>query len=819
MWWKREARDFRAELDAHLQLEADELRSEGLPPAEALAAARRALGNRTSAEERFYESGRWMFGQHFLRDLRFAARMLMKDAKFSVLAILGLALGIGVSTAIVAFFHATQPHGDGTRPFEDVLNRASYIGIDRRGNFRSFSFPEYRYFQDHATALAEVSAESDPYNLVLGAVSKAVDSEEVIARFESESFLSVRRLQPVLGRSFSEAEERAGGPPVALVSHKFWQRRFAGNPDVLGKTMVLNNQTVTIVGVADPRLHPADSSFVFLPLGLQPLLLDQGDWLHDSGKTWLMLSARLRPGVMLPQAQAEGDVLAKTFEETADSGVVVFTGVVPPELQRNIGVQNLAVSLIVSMALLIACSNLASVLLARATVRRKELGVRLSLGASRARLICQLLTESMLLAIAGGILGIVFSYWLAKWLILSSVQPGTDFHLDYRVLLYGIVLSLATGFSFGFGPALAATKTNLARALHAEGLAGTPTSPVQPGWSRRNLLVVIPLAASLMLLIGSALMMQSARSDFTISTAFDASRVIEVSFRLKTQGYDEARSKQFQDELRERISAIPGVASVALASALPPFEKVCPIAIEGAGAAPGGIIRCDAVSAEFFETLGEPILRGRAFSTSDRDGSAPVAIVSQDLARNYWPDQDPLGKRVRSDSGGTFFEVVGVVSGFEDPRQLSGLPIVGPTVYVPTGQGSLLSSQGKVLARKWDVTLPPGFHADQMQFLIRAKGDPVQVKAAVRQAVRSADSSLWVSIQTVEESMERFARPLRTATVVLSFLGRFSPVDGVGGHLCAAGVLGQPAHARDRDSYGAGRAQPGDSVAGHAGEP
>lgn len=790
MWRKRKQEDFNAEIEAHLQLEADELRSEGLISAEAQAAARRAFGNRTVAQERFYESSRWMFAQHFFRDVRFAARILVKDAKFSVLAILALAIGIGVSTGIFALLGSMfQPHGSNVRSTEEVRNPASYVGLDR-GRFRNFSFPEYRYLQDHSTELEAISAESAPYNLVLNGASPGGDAEQVLAASESASSMSILRMRPALGRSFSTGEEQAGTPPVAVLSYRFWQRRFGGNADALGKTLVLNAHDVRIVGVADSKFHENDATAIFLPLGLQPLLLGQGDWLRDSETKWLMVSARLRPGVSMARAQAEADVLGAAFDgngqpaagrstpehagqapQSPDGRILVSSGGVDRQMARLIAGAKTVINLIVAMLLAIACSNLANLLLARAAIRRQEIGVRLSLGASRARLVCQLLTESLLLSIGGGATGLVFSVWLMKaitWLspTLANLPPGEELHLRNGAFLYALLLSLGTGFAFGLGPALAATKTNLARALHAEGLTGTPSAPTGKMWSPRNLLVVAPLAVSLMLLIGATVLAR-ALSNARTEPKFDASRVIGMTFRLKAQGYDESKSLQFQDSLGRRIATVPGVVSFALASGFPlpwlPPMSPCSLETDSSAASPGGRALCHAVSAGYFETLGLPIIRGRAFLPSDRAGSAPVAIVNEELARTYWPDQEAIGKRIRG--GDTFFEVVGVVANVQDlGGQFSFLLL--PTIYAPAGQGTLLAkgldSGGDRMA---------SYQMREMQFYVRAAGETAAVKQALRQAVRATDPSLYVDIQTVEERLEPMTGSQRAMTVCLSGFG------------------------------------------------
>ncbi|PYT24845.1 MAG: hypothetical protein DMG57_27185, partial [Acidobacteria bacterium] len=370
-----------------------------------------------------------------------------------------------------------------------------------------------------------------------------------------------------------------------------------------------------------------------------------------------MVEAWLRPHVTARQAQAEVDVLSNALRRTkpanlANEGVFVSPGGVNPKKQRELIALAFAVILAVSMILLIACSNLASILLARAVVRRREIGVRLSLGASRSRVVSQLLTESMLLALPSGALGLLFSYWLAKSLAVLLVSgPGFEVPLDHRVILYGMVLSVATGFSFGLAPALAATKTDLAQALHAEGLSGTTRSRSQRIWSPRNVLVIVPLAVSMMLLMGAGLMVRTVQRMYLSGPAFDTSRLIGMSFRLSLQGYDEARTREFQENLRERIGRMPGVSSVAFASTMPLSHGIgwFPLMIQGSAITTGNSsphTDYNVVSASFFGTIGVPVVRGRVFTTADCEGSPPVAMVNQVLARRYWPNEEPIGKRI-----------------------------------------------------------------------------------------------------------------------------------------------------------------------------
>lgn len=772
MFGKRKQSDFHAEIEAHIELEAERLREDGLTPSEAREAARRTFGNRTLAEERFYESRRWMLLDNVLRDVRFATRVLMKDARFSILAILGLALGIGWSTSIFALIntaiHARAEMGE-TDP--------GFFGIARieKGHPHaevSLSYPDYVYFQSRATAFRAIKAESGRFGLILGApvvAGQRTEAEDVQGRFESANFLSAAGLRPTLGRGFSAEEEQIGGPPVAMLSFRFWQTHFGADPGVLGKTVILNAHSVTIIGVADPKYGVGDPAYFYLPLVMLPALYSQNDWLHDLSEHWLMVDGWLRPGVAGQQAQAEMDVLSSALQSSAlqrkDESFQALRGGPNRAKVAEIALAAFAVIVAVSMILLIACSNLANLLLARAVVRRREIGVRLSLGASRARLICQLLTESMLLSIAGGALGLLFSYWLAQALISGA---PVEVRLDYRVILYVLALVLATGFSIGLAPALAATKTNLAQALHADGLSGV-RSPSNKIWSARNGLVIAPLTVSLMLLLGAGMSINLIRTIYVNAPNFDASHLISTSFRLNLQGYDEMRARQFQENLRQRAGRIPGVTSVALATMAPLWDSYgwFPLLTEGsAGLSDDASPHADynAVSPEFFETVGTAVVRGRAFNIADREGGPPVAMVNQELARRYWKDENPIGKRIRlGKTSTTFFEVVGVAPDFEDAN--SAFNSVRPTVYVPYAQVKVFFN---------GVKLDTPAYLEQV--LIRTNADPAIVKASLRQEVAALDSSLRVKIQTVEEVTESRVGPVKTTMWLLSALGALALV-------------------------------------------
>jgi predicted permease len=534
--------------------------------------------------------------------------------------------------------------------------------------------------------------------------------------------------------------------------------------------VVLNAHALTVVGIADARYGALDRADFYLPLVLQPVVMVRDD-VHDPTQGWLNMGARLRPGVTLSQAQAEIDVLSMDLRrirppESPDWHTHVYqSGGSSDTERRGAYAAIFAIILTVSMILLSACSNLANLLLARAAVRSREIGVRLSLGASRGRLVCQLLTESMLLAAAGGALGLLFSHWLAIWLahLVPNVPNGAvlDSHPDPLVMIYAMAVSLAAGLSFGLAPALAATRTSLAQALHAEGLSGA-MGPRRI-WSPRNLLVIVPLAVSLMLLMSAGLTVRYVERIYTSRPSFATSNLIGIWLRLNSQGYDEARTRQFQQDLRERIGKIPGVTSVALAGGIP--YVMGGARLLASGSTVSARVGYNVVTSDFLGTLGAPMERGRAFTTSDREGAPPVAIVNRFLARRYWPNEEAVGKRIRMAApGSTWFDVIGVAQDLEDPTDLA-YP-VEPVVYIPYGQGSLFL--------KGTQTKTPHY---QMQFLSRTDGRflssaaSAAVKSALRQEVLAADPSLRVNIQSLDGLLESRIGPMKTISMLLSALG------------------------------------------------
>jgi putative ABC transport system permease protein len=524
--------------------------------------------------------------------------------------------------------------------------------------------------------------------------------------------------------------------------------------------LVVNGEPLTIVGVADPAYQQTDNQTVFYaPLTIASRIARQADLLVNSRSRWLNPVARLKPGLAIGRAQAEMDVLAAHAlmqpEDRKRRGVLVSPQARDPELAAN-SLLFAAMVLAVSTILLIACFNLANLLLARAVVRRREIGVRLSLGATRARLIRQLLTESILLALASGALGILISFAVVQ-LAWQAGMPGLiGYSFHPWVLVYCLAISLAAGIAFGLAPALQASKVDLQRAMRPDAARGR-TRP----WSLRNLLVITPLAISLVLLSATGLSLRFMRSVSATGPTLDTPHLLSLSFRLYLEGYSESRTRTFQEDLLARLQSFPGVTSAALTMEMPFFEDMSGIPLATGAVERTAPIPYNIVSPQFFETAGVKVVRGRALNSSDTEGSPAVAVVSEGVAEQLWPGQNPLGQRVRASGSKAFFEVAGVVIDIRDQTDLRHRP--RPTLYVAPRQAQLFLGTDT----RWHDSDRPWY---ELRFLIHTRTDAAASKNTLRQLVRSADPSVYFDLATLAEQIEA-QYPMHQTSAMLAVLG------------------------------------------------
>jgi len=691
---RRAEQELDDEIHAHLEMEIEQNIADGMSPEDARLAARRSFGSVALAKE----DSRTMWGlwslEIFWRDLRYGLRMLLKSPNITLTAVLTLALGIGANTAIFTLLDKVLIR---PLPVEQPYQLVTFVE-DASGAPAIFSYPLYAELRDRNDVLSGVVAhDQKPFSL-----SDGSQSERVVGQIVSGNYFATLGVRPALGRFFLPEEDRTPGThPVIVISHGLWQRRFGGNRAVIGKTVILNNYRYTVVGVAPSEFTgttrgAVNDVYVPIMMQVQPGS-ERGGFLDNRNAGWLQLIGRLKPNVSREQAQSALATPVEDANKTFPGNLDKDAGQVgdPTKVFLMDGsrghadrVKDLSLPLrlmmgVVGFVLLIACANVSNLLLSRASARRKEMAVRLAIGASRWRIVRQLLTESAILAALGGGAGLLVAYWGAGLLLgfqqqTNVVPRALDGGLDGRALGFTLGLSLVTGIVFGLAPALVVSKPDFVAALKED----TPgLGRVARRLSLRNLLVVTQVALSLVVLIGAGLCVKSLRALQAIDPGFEPAKVVTASFDLGQNGYNEARGRQFIAQLSERVAALPGVEAVSFARvvAFSDFPWVGPLIIEGSRPQP---VNTNAVSPNYFQTLGASLAQGREFTAQDTAGAPLVVIVNEAAARRYWPGQEVVGQRIIRGKGRIteFAEVVGVVRNSKE-KGLTEDP--SPALYVP----------------------------------------------------------------------------------------------------------------------------------------
>ena len=624
------------------------------------------------------------------QDSRYAARALFRSPLFTLTAVLSVAIGVGATTAIVTLANTLllrPPPGVGAP--ERLVN----VGRTQNGQgFDNFSYPNFVDYRDGAKTLSGLAAmRMEPQSMSLAGPDggEAIEGSTV-----SGTFFDVLQARPAIGRFFLPEEDRTPGThPVAVLSHKFWRERFGGDTSIVGGRIVLNGSPFTVVGVAREGFQGpfVISPDLWLPIMASPLVGTPASVLTSRPSVWLIAIGRLAPDVSLNAAQSELSAIAHALEQAypdvnKGKGVrVTPASVLPGELRSIVGGFMALLFAVAGLVLLIASTNVAGMLLARATSRRREIAVRLALGATRGRLVAQLVTESLMLFVVAGILGVVVAYWLVAGLMALiprlPVQLAVDPGIDGRVLLFALAISIVSGVVAGLVPALQATRPMLVPALKADG-AGSGSR-----LRLRSALLVAQIAFSMLLLIVAGLFARALVHARSIDPGFDARGVHLASLDLRLANYDSARGLPFMATLRERAALIPGVQTAAFTAALPLDGGGLGLGpIEVPGATPpdperGWNADWSVITPGYFETLRLPIVRGRDFTDADRAGAIDVAIVNESFARRLWPDGDAIGKTFRNEH--RTLTVVGIARNAkyrtlgEEPRNF---------VYVPLAQ-------------------------------------------------------------------------------------------------------------------------------------
>jgi putative ABC transport system permease protein len=681
-WWqitKRDA-DLDRELQSDLELEEDVQRERGLSPKEARFAVRRALGNVFVIKEQTHEVWGLAPLEHLWQDIRFGTRSLLRSRQFTIAAVLTLALGIGTSTAMFSVICSVllKPW-----PFPDPGRLVSVLQRQADGNGNLFSTQDFLDWKQQGGLLARMGAHvSWQFNLS----SSGEPPQRIPGGVVSYDFLPVLGTQPLLGRLFSADEDRPGAGQFVILSYVFWTRHFGADPRIIGKPIQINGVPYTVVGVMPAGFNGFDGKELLWTL-LQ-LRRDSGTG-SSPNLHWLGGWIRLPGGVSLKQARSELSGIAARLhrkDASSDEGYGVYMQTLNEAFTSQSRPALLMLMGCVGFVLLIACANVVNLLLARGGSRIREMSVRTALGASRVRVVRQLLTESILLSVFGGIAGVGTAFLLVRGIVAIHPADLPRIHqtaIDGAVLIFSLVVSLTVGILFGLAPALNAARTDVNNGLRDR------TGSLSRGTSRyRSILVIIETALACMLLIGTGLALKSLWSLRKVDLGFATRNVLAFKIAAPSQ-LTGTQLSSFYRTAAERIRAIPGVQWAAVARDLPlsGTDPSTPILTDGKNAAPvqGEIVtRYRAVGVDYFRTLEIPLLRGRAFNEGDTATSPDVAIVSENLAQKYWPDENPIGKQIKPKiAGSSWCTVVGVVA---DVRHWGpGVPIE-PTAYYPYTQ-------------------------------------------------------------------------------------------------------------------------------------
>jgi len=657
------------EVQAHLDLLAERYIRQGMTREEAVAAARRQFGNIALLKEANHKMSGINFIETFMQDLRYGARTLRKAPGFTLIIAITLALGIGVNTVILSTMNGFLFRGLSVEKPEELF----WVFWGKKSDSQvwwSFSYPNYIDVRNRAQSFSGLAAWNNMYSASLGTTDSpnagAQESAEVIwGERVSGNYFEVMGVKPILGRGFLPEEDRTQNThPVVVISHDLWRRRFHADSDIVGKKIYLNGAAFTVVGVAPETFY--GSQFIIRQAFWAPLMMGSKfgmgtEWETNRDSTNLLLYGRLKPGVTQAQADAElkliADGLAKQYPNNADTKMQVRAETEGRyrNMTKTFKFGGWLAICVAGLVLLAACANIANLLLARATARAQEIGIRVAIGAGRRRIVRQLLTESMLLSLLGGALGWLLAYG-GTWLVAASMPPlpwpiNLQFAPDGYVLKWMLGLSLLTGVSFGMAPALLASRTDLVAVIKGDPVG---QSIGRRRWSLRGALVVVQVAISIFVLICAGLFLRSLNKALKVDPGFSSENLLTMYLDPSVLGYDKVAGLRFYKELRRRIEAQPGVRAVSLATFLPlggSGDGRGPIVKEGEADPPpnqGVGSTCNFVAPGYFATMRTPLVMGREFTEHDTEDAPAVVIVNQEFARRFYGGEgNALGKRFR----------------------------------------------------------------------------------------------------------------------------------------------------------------------------
>ena len=762
-------RDLEDEMRAHLEMKADA----GGGTVDARYAARRQFGNTMLLREQSREMWGWAWLETLAQDLRYAFRMLRCSPGFTAVAVLTLALGIGANTAVFSVVDTVLlrplPYPDSKRLVQMWSTNAN---TNRWGIWTAY--PRFLDWRRLATTFEDMAA----VRFWVINLSGGDHPEALHVVVTSSRLFQVLRVQPLLGRTFLLEEDQPGHDHVIILSHGLWQRRFGSDPTVIGRAVDIDQQSYTVIGVMPPGFRfPPDLTVSWSIDAWLPPAPDPSR--NERGSNNYYVVARLKPGITVAQAQAEMDAihhgLAERHGEDRDLGVKVAGW------QQQVGSEVRPALLIllgaISLVLLIACANVANLLLARGAARQREAALRQALGAGRARLIRQLLTESLLLATFGGTAGLLLAYQgLRLFIQLAPDIPRlNETAIDPRVLLFSAALTLGTGLIFGVVPAWQGSKMDLQNALKESGSRLTGSSDRA---RVRSSLVMAEMALALMLLAGACLLLRSFLNVEQIDPGFNAKNLLTAFVMLSPAKYPDPRSQAaFFREVMDRVASIPGVECAGGADSAPLLTNDAgTVSIEGHEARPGeqGIqAERPKITPDYFRAMGMRLVRGRTFTWADNESSLPVAMINEAAAREYWPNADAMGRRVRLEDGSApvWRQVIGIVG---DVRQDGLAEAARPEVYAPLQQSPV----------------------PYLVLAVRTRVAPAALTGAIRHAVMAVDKDQPVlQIQTMQQVVSDSVAGRRFQMALMALFALLALV------LAAIGVYGLMSYSVSRRTH------------------
>jgi len=755
-------RELEEEMQFHLEMKAEENVAAGVSPEEARYAAQRQFGNQTL----LWEASRDMWGirsiETLFQDLRYGMRMLLKNPGFTLIAVITLALGIGANTAIFNIVNALL-----LRPMPGVVEPERLVQVGRTyedSAFDSLSYPDYLDYREQNTVFSGIAVYSKT-PLHLSNAETEGRAERVRGELVSGGYFSTLGVKAVLGRTLTPDDDTApGANPVVLIGYDIWQRRFGADMAIVGKTIKINARPFTVIGVSSEGFEGTvvgEATEMWLPITMFAQVRPQdqkGNFLTMRGTVWIGGFARLKPGVTLQQAQAEMTAIAQRLalaypntNRTVGVRLTPHFGMWPGDRADAQQFTELLL-LAAGLTLLVACANIANLLFARATARQKEIGVRMALGAGQSRIIRQLLTESLLLALLGGLAGLVVARWASDFIMrywtpksYHGLQTSLDLSLDARVLAFAFAVSLVTSIIFGLVPAWQAARTDLLPALKDGAASGRA-----PRQARlRGALMVCQIAFSLVVLVGAGLCLRTLHNARSINRGYNIDHVLTAEIDLGRQGYSEEGGRSFHRQLLERVQALPGVEAASLAHKSPLSSQMgTQVRPEGlAENSPSTAVRYNIVTPRHLETIGLRLLRGRDFNAQDTAQVPGVAIINEALAHSLWGEQNPLGRALLAPTSRRRLEVIGVVN---DARYGSVLRPPHMHLYLPVMQE----------------------YQSSMALHVKMAGDAAKLSAGLQHEVRTLDPNLPIyNVRTLSAQLDQVLASQRVAAALISSLG------------------------------------------------